>query len=132
MIAINTKNICSFSLFPLQLIYLYKNGTVLLSWSLKKYFHPPWTLIVLCPRLMVVLSHDQWLSHVWLFVTLWAVAHQAPLSVEMFRQEYWSGLPFPTPGDLPNPGTEPVSLVSPALAGGLFTTKPPGKPPRST
>ena len=46
----------------------------------------------------------------------------------LFRQEYWSGLPFPTPGDLPNPGTEPASPVSPARAGGFFTTEPPGKP----
>ena len=54
--------------------------------------------------------------------TLWTVGHQAPLSVGFFRQEYWSGLPFPPPGDLPNPGTEPKSLTSPALAGGFFTT----------
>ena len=44
------------------------------------------------------------------------------------RQEYWGGLPFPSPGDLPDLGIKPVSLVSPALAGGFFTTKPPGKP----
>ena len=44
------------------------------------------------------------------------------------RQEYWSGLPFPSPGDLPDPEREPSSLVSPALAGGFFTTAPPGKP----
>ena len=44
------------------------------------------------------------------------------------RQEYWSGLPFPSPGDLPNPGVEPVSRASPALSGGFFTTEPPGKP----
>ena len=50
---------------------------------------------------------------------------QAPLSMELSRQEYWSGLPFPPPGDLPDPGIEPVS---PALAGGFFTTEPPGKP----
>ena len=46
----------------------------------------------------------------------WAVAHQAPLSMEFSRQEYWSGLPFPTPGDLPNPGIQPASPASPALA----------------
>ena len=46
----------------------------------------------------------------------------APLSMESSRQQYWSGLPFPTPGDLPNPGIEPTSLMSPALAGGFFTT----------
>ena len=57
-----------------------------------------------------------------LFATPWTVAHQAPLSMEYSRQECWSGLPFPPPGDLPNPGIEPTSLVSPALAGGFFTT----------
>ena len=46
----------------------------------------------------------------------------------IFQEEYWSGLPFPSPGDLPNPGIEPLSLMSPALAGGIFTTVPPGKP----
>ena len=50
------------------------------------------------------------------------VAHQAPLSMGFSRQEYWSGLPCPAPGDLPDPGIKPVSLVSPALAGGFFTT----------
>ena len=52
-------------------------------------------------------------------------ACQAPLSIGFPKQEYWSWLPFPTPGDLPDPGIEPTS---PALAGGLFTTEPPGKP----
>ena len=47
-------------------------------------------------------------------------------SVHGLRQQYWSGLPFPSPGDLPNPGTKPISLASPALAGGFFTTAPPG------
>ena len=50
------------------------------------------------------------------------VARQAPPSMGFSRQEYWSGLPLPSPGDLPNPGTEPTSLMSPALAGGFFTT----------
>ena len=63
-----------------------------------------------------------WLSHVPLFVTLWTVAHQAPLSMWFSRQEYWRGLPCPPPGDLSNPGTEPMSLMSPALAGGFFIT----------
>ena len=61
-------------------------------------------------------------SHVQLFVTPWTVACQAPLSMGFSKQEYWSGLPCPPPGDLPNPGTEPESLMSPALAGGFFTT----------
>ena len=52
----------------------------------------------------------------------WTVAHQAPLSMEFPRQEYWSGLPFPSPGDLPDPGIEPTSLASLALAGRFFTT----------
>ena len=56
------------------------------------------------------------------------VGHQTLLTVEFSRLEYWSRLPFPTPEDLPNPGTEHKSLVSPALAGGLFTAAPPGKP----
>ena len=60
--------------------------------------------------------------------TPWTVARQAPLSMEFSRQEYWSGVPFPTPGDLPNPGIKSVSLASPALAGGFFTTAPPGMP----
>ena len=57
-----------------------------------------------------------------LFETPWTVARQAPLSWQFSRQEYWSGLPFPTPGDLPDPGIEPMSPVSSALAGGFFTT----------
>ena len=62
-------------------------------------------------------------SHVQLFATLWTVAHQPPLSMRFSRQEYWSGLPCPNPGDLPDPGIEPASPVSPALAGGFFTTR---------
>ena len=61
-------------------------------------------------------------SHVQLFAMLWTVAHQAPLSMAFSRQEYWSGLPCPPPGDLPNPGIEPAFPMSPALAGGFFTT----------
>ena len=53
----------------------------------------------------------------------WTVSCQAPLPMEFFKQEYWSRLPFPTPGDLLNPSLEPVSSVSPALAGELFTTR---------
>ena len=61
-----------------------------------------------------------------LFATLWIVAHQAPLSMGFPRQECWSELPFPFPGDLSDPGIEPKSI---ALEGGFFTTKAPGKPP---
>ena len=66
--------------------------------------------------------------HVRLFATLSTVAHQAPLSMGFSREEYWSGLPFPPPGDLPDPGIEPGFSASPALVSGFFTTMPLGKP----
>ena len=65
------------------------------------------------------------LSHVQVFVVPWAVAHKAPLSMEYSRQEYWNGLPFPTPGNLPDPEIQPASLGSPALADGFFITSTP-------
>ena len=68
------------------------------------------------------------LSHIWFFVTPWMVAHQAPLSMEFSRQEYWSGFPFPPSRDLPDPQFKPVSLVSSALAGRFFTSVPLGSP----
>ena len=61
------------------------------------------------------------LSPVQLFVTMWTIAHWAPLTMGFSRQEYWSGLPGPPPGDLPHPGIKPASLASPALGGGFFT-----------
>ena len=66
-----------------------------------------------------------WVAPLCLLATPWTVAHQAPLSMGFSRQEYWSGLPCPPPGDLPHTGME---TTSPALAGGIFTTEPPGKP----
>ena len=66
-------------------------------------------------------SHACMLSCVPLFATPWTVARQAPMSMGFSRQEYWSGLPFPSPGDLPDPGIEAMYLTSPA------TTEPPGK-----
>ena len=66
-----------------------------------------------------VLSH---FSRVHLFATPWTIAHQAPLFMGFSRQEHWSGLSCPSPGNLPDPGIEPVSLTSPALSGDLFTT----------
>ena len=71
----------------------------------------------------------QLLSHVRLFVTPWIAAHQAPLSLGFLRQEYWGGLPFPSAGDLPDPGVRPISPASPALAGRVFTPEPPERPP---
>ena len=67
----------------------------------------------------------QSLSHAQLFCDPWTVAHHAPVSTGLSRQEYWSEEPFPCPRDLPNPGIKPTS---PALAGGSFTNVPPGKP----
>jgi len=60
--------------------------------------------------------------------TPWTVACQALLSMGFPGQEYWGGLPFPSPGDLPDPGIKPESFASPALVGSFFTTEPPGKP----
>ena len=65
------------------------------------------------------------LSRVQLFVTPWTVAQQAPLSMEFFRQEYWSGLPFPSPGDIPDPSIKPPS---PELQADALPPEPPGKP----
>ena len=67
-------------------------------------------------------------SLVWLFAIHWTVVHQDPLSMGLSQQEYWSGLPFPSPGDLPEPGIKLVSLVFPAMADEIFTTEPPGNP----
>ena len=64
------------------------------------------------------------LSHVWLFVIPWTVAYQAPPSLGFSRQEYWSGLPFPSPGDLPNPGIKPGS---PVLQADALPSEPSGK-----
>ena len=75
-------------------------------------------------------------THIWcsvqllcsLFATPQTIAHQVPLSLGFSRQEYWNGLPFPLPGPLPLSGIEPMSPVSPALAGRFCTTAPPGEP----
>ena len=68
--------------------------------------------------------HAKWLSHVQLFATLWTVAYQASLSMGFSRQEYWSGLPLPSPEDLPDPRIEPRS---PALEADALTSESPGK-----
>ena len=68
------------------------------------------------------------LNRVWLFVTLWTAAYQAPQAMKFFGQEYWSGLPFPSPGDLPDPGIEPRY---PALQADTLLSETPGKPMRS-
>ena len=88
---------------------------------------PAWHCCLLCfSTVGFVESEWKWksLSHVRLFVTPWTVARQDPLSMEFSRQEYWSGLPFPTPRDLPNPVIEPRS---PTLQVDSLLSEPPGK-----
>ena len=70
----------------------------------------------------------QSLTRVWLFATPWTLAHQAPLSMGFYRQEYWDGLPSPPSRGIPDPGIEPESPASPARAGRFITTAPAGKP----
>ena len=78
-------------------------------------------------KILVTISmHAQLLSFVQFFATSWTVAHQALLSMGFSRQEYWGGVPFPPPGDLPGPVIKPC-IIS-ALTGRFFTTEAPGKP----
>ena len=92
--------------------------------------HPSTCVIQIHPEVGKQLRSAQSLGHVRLFATPRPVARQAPLSMGLFRQEYRSGLPFPPPGDLPDPGIEPESPASPAFQVDSFTTEPPGKPKR--
>ena len=78
--------------------------------------------VCVCVHVVVAVQLPSCVS---LFATPRTAAFQGPLSMGFSRQEYWSGLPFPSPGDLPDPGIVPMS---PALAGGFFTTETPGKP----
>ena len=79
------------------------------------------SIILLIPRMLHVSMLSRF-SHIRLLVTLWTIACQAPLSIGFSRQEYWSRLPCPPQGDLPDPGIKPTSFTSPALADGFFTT----------
>ena len=88
-------------------------------WSLAGVWEPSW--------LTGLYTYLCALGHVWFFATPLTVDHQAPLSMEFSRQDYWSRLPFPSPGDLPDPGIELMFPASPALVGGFSTTVPPGK-----
>ena len=82
-------------------------------------------LCVFCEQFSYQKVKVKSLSHVWLFAIPWTVAHQAPPSMGFSKQEYWSGLPYASPGDLPDPGTEPGS---PALQTDALPSEPPGKP----
>ena len=85
----------------------------------------PTTQVSACQRLEVGTGVLSCFSRVQLFATPWTVAHQAPLSMGFPRQEYWSGLPFPSPEDLPDPG---IKLTSPALQADPLPSEPPEKP----
>lgn len=107
-----------YAFFPLCAKKSHKGSSSVVTCLLWGLF--PWKMIshYLC-FCVHVLSH---FSHVWLFVTLWTVVYQAPLSTGFSRQGYWSELPCPPPGDCPDPGNQiHISYVS-ALAGGFFTT----------
>ena len=106
--------------FPQPCIYLKTHVAPRLGWQLMGEKHTFLENELYLWHQACVLSH---FSPVSFFVTPWTVAHQAPLSMGFSRQEYWSGLPFPSPGDLPDPGIKPTS---PALAGGFFTAEQPG------
>ena len=100
------------------------------TWSLGLWTSPKVTQnlprIYMPPELMVLSESEvNSLSHVRLFAALWTVAHQAPPSMGFSRHKYWSRLPFPSPGDFPDPGIEPRS---PALQADTLTSEPPGKP----
>ena len=127
-----TKRVRAFSTQPSRVIFgpLYnKSPFKSIHWQMKKInvwrknFFPQILTNCLSFNLVKDSVSVKSLNCVQLFVTPWTVAHQAPLSMEFFRQEYWSGLPFPSPGDLPNPGIEPGS---PALQTDALPPEPPG------
>ena len=97
------------------------------DWALQKQLGLSFISIISF-NLYTICVHAQSLSHFWLFVTPWTIALQTLLSMGFSRQEYWNGLPFPSPSDLPNLGIEPKSSAFPALAGRFFTTEPLRKP----
>ena len=121
---------------------------MILTWQEILLKNPSWAWLSPCPRMPLMtkpgfLSQSEgshfsdvllkagkwnWLNHVWLFVTPWTVSHQAPQAMEFSRPEYWSGLPFPPPGDLPEPRTEPSP---PTLKADSLPFEPRGKPIKS-
>ena len=110
---------CS-SAFPKSFLNIWKFTVhILLKPGLENFEH------YLSKVMLKILVKVKSLSRVQLFATLWTVVYQAPLSMGFSRQEYWSGLPFPSPADLPDPGIEPRS---PELQADALTSEPPGKP----
>ena len=123
MIILKSKNI----IIPfLHLVYL--QYLVFLIFFLYIIYGCNFFYLTLVSFLKLLCTCAQLFSHVRLFTNPWVLACQTPLSVEFSSQEYWSGLPFPSPGDLPNPGIELTSPASSAFAGKFLTTEPPGKP----
>ena len=112
---------CFLSPVLLYICPLILNRVQLFSWFEKNY---PTGYLIITPYWEVYM-HVCLFSHVPLFATPWTVAYLTPPSMGYPRQKYWSGVPFPSPGALSNPGTEPASS---ALAGRFFTTEPPRKP----
>ena len=106
--------------FPL--LYSFKSESTIGRIHYRKYNHNKNSMSFLCACVLSCFSHIQ------LFETAWTVVHQAPLFMGFSRQEYWIGLPFPSPEDLPNAGIEPMSLMSLELAGGFLPLAPSGKP----
>ena len=104
------RHVCRIETISLKLI---KNSTITIAAE---------THCILSSDILVPTCMLSCFSRVWLFATLCTEAHQALLSMGFSRQDYWSGLPCPPPWDLPDPGIEPVSLMSPALTDRLFTT----------
>ena len=101
----------------------------LLSWIIDSFsVFERLCLLAAHPSLLLAALRDPTEKYGWFFATLWPAACEAPLSMGFSWQEYRPGLPFPPPGNLPDPETETASPVCPALAGGFLTTKPPGKP----
>ena len=93
-----------------------RGGRVGHNWVTEQHHYSVCVCVCVCARPCSVMSDSLWPP--------WTVAHQVPLSIELSRKEHWSGLPFPSPGDLPDPGIEPASPVSLALVAGFFTTEP--------
>ena len=115
MLFFSVYSICFSSLFPLFLASIgltdFFNYSIYLHHWLTR-FVPDLFVVTLGFTLCILNRKWKWKwkwSHIWLFVTPWAVAHQAPPSMGFPRQGYWSGLLFPSPGDLPDPGIEPMS-----------------------
>ena len=117
MLELHVKGVIQYILFVHAFFHLGCFWNLFLSLYVYQWFLCYWELFH-CMHTYVLSRF----SHVRLFVTLWTVAHQAPLTMGFSRQEYWSGLPWPSPEDLSDPGIEPMSFMSPVLAGGLFIT----------